>query len=57
MEAIAAINDSKAIADILNRAFMTVALQFDFTKERAPGFPAFIGPGAIEKQLNNGLKM
>jgi hypothetical protein len=51
MENITGIKDSKVIADILNRAFMTVARQFNFTRENAPGFPAFIGPGVIEKQL------
>jgi hypothetical protein len=33
MDNITELNDSKIITDILNRAFMTVALQFNFTKE------------------------
>jgi len=57
MKNIIEINDSKIIADILNKAFMTVAKQFGFTKENASIFPAFITPGIIENQLCNGLKM
>jgi ribosomal protein S18 acetylase RimI-like enzyme len=57
MENIIKINDSIIITNILNRAFMTVALQFNFTKENAPTFPAFIDCAVIENQLNNGLKM
>jgi ribosomal protein S18 acetylase RimI-like enzyme len=51
------LKDSSIITDILNKAFMTVALQFNFTKENVPRFPAFITPNIIENQLNNGLKM
>ena len=57
MEYIAEINDSVIIADILNRSFLTVALEFNLTVENSPRFPAFIGPGPIEYQLNKGLKM
>jgi ribosomal protein S18 acetylase RimI-like enzyme len=51
------LTDSGIITDILNKAFMTVALQFNFTKENVPRFPAFITSNIIENQLNNGLKM
>jgi hypothetical protein len=57
MENIIEINDSKIIAEILNRAFMTVAEQYNFTKENAPTFPAFINSDRIDYFLNNGLKM
>ena len=57
MEDIIELNDSKIIADVLNKAFMTVALQFDLTKENAPRHPAFIGSDVIEMQLSRGLKM
>ena len=57
MENIIEINDSKIITDILNKAFMTVARQYNFTKENAPTFPAFINYDRIENSLNNGLKM
>jgi ribosomal protein S18 acetylase RimI-like enzyme len=49
--------DSTIIKNILNRAFLTVALNFGFTKESVPRFPAFIDSDVIEKQLKNGLKM
>jgi len=57
MENIVEINDSKIIANIINKAFMTVAQQYNFTKENVPGFPAFIDSDVIEEQINNGLKM
>jgi N-acetylglutamate synthase-like GNAT family acetyltransferase len=57
MESIVEIFDSKIITDILNRAFMTVAQQYNFTAENAPTFPAFINSNRIENSLNNGLKM
>jgi len=57
MQNIIEISDSELITDILNKAFMTVALQFHFTEENAPQFPAFINCDVIEKQLNSGLKM
>jgi len=57
MENIMEIKDSKIITEILNKAFITVALQFNYTKENAPKFPAFIEPNIIENGLNNGLKM
>ena len=57
MENIIKINDSKIITDILNRAFLTVAQQFNFTKENAPTFPAYIAPDRIDIFLNKGLKM
>jgi len=54
---IAETDDSVLVAGILNRAFATVAQQFNFTQENAPRFPAFIGPEAITAQLVRGLKM
>ena len=57
MEEIIEFNDSKVITSILNKAFLTVAEQYNFTKENAPTFPAFINYERIEKSLNNGLKM
>jgi N-acetylglutamate synthase-like GNAT family acetyltransferase len=57
MENIIEIKDSKIITDILNKAFMTVALQYNFTKETVERFPAFMGYEIIENQLKNGLKM
>jgi diamine N-acetyltransferase len=57
MENIVEINDSKIITDILNKAFLTVAQQYNFTKENASTFPAFINNDRIENSLNNGLKM
>ena len=57
MSAITEINDPVTITNILNRAFMPLALQFNFTKETVPRFPAFIGPDVIEKQLGKGLEM
>jgi len=57
MEDIIEINDSKIITDILNKAFVTVALQFGFTKDNVPRFPAFINAELIENQLKKGLKM
>jgi ribosomal protein S18 acetylase RimI-like enzyme len=57
MENILELVDSTIITNILNKAFMTVALHFGFTKENVPRFPAFIGSDIIENQLNNGLKM
>jgi ribosomal protein S18 acetylase RimI-like enzyme len=57
MENIIEINNSKIITEVLNRAFITVAQQYNFTKENAPSFPAFIKPDRIDNSLNNGLKM
>jgi diamine N-acetyltransferase len=57
VENIIELNDSKIITDILNKAFTTVAKQYNFTKENAPTFPAFINYDRIENSLNNGLKM
>jgi ribosomal protein S18 acetylase RimI-like enzyme len=57
MEDIIEINDSEIIANILNKAFMTVALQFNFTKKNVPRFPAFISSEIIANQMNKGLKM
>ena len=57
METIIEIKDSIIITDILNKAFLTVAQKYNFTKENAPTFPAFINSDKIENSLNNGLKM
>ena len=57
MENITELYDSYLITDILNKAFMTVALQFNFTKETVERFPAFMKSDIIENQLKNGLKM
>ena len=57
MENIVELNDSKIITEILNKAFLTVAQQYNFTKENAPTFPAFINYDRIEYSLNNGLKI
>ena len=57
VEKIVEIKDSIIITDILNKAFLTVAQQYNFTKENAPFFPAFIYSDRMENSLNNGLKM
>jgi ribosomal protein S18 acetylase RimI-like enzyme len=57
MESIIDLSDSVIITNILNKAFMTVALQFGFTKETVQRFPAFIGSDVINNQFINGLKM
>ena len=57
MEKIIEIKDSKIITDILNKAFLTVAQQYNFTMENAPTFPAFINSDRIENSLDKGLKM
>jgi len=57
MEGFIELNDSKVITEILNKAFLTVAQQFGFTKENASTFPAFINSDRIDGFLQNGLKM
>jgi len=57
MENIVEINNSKIITEVLNKAFITVAQKYNFTKENAPTFPAFINSDIIENQISNGLKM
>ena len=57
MENIIELNDNIIITNVLNKAFMTVALEFALTKENAPRHPAFIGPDVIERQLSRGLIM
>jgi ribosomal protein S18 acetylase RimI-like enzyme len=49
--------DSKIITNILNRAFLAFAQEFNFTKENAPNHLAFINSDGVEAWLNNGLKM
>ena len=51
------VKDSRIITDILNKASLTVAQQFNFTKENAPTFPAFINYERIQKYLDKGLIM
>ncbi|MDR1589206.1 MAG: hypothetical protein LBS51_03325 [Oscillospiraceae bacterium] len=51
------ISDSKYITTILHDAFITVAQEYNYIKENAPEFTAFINYDIIEGQLNNGLKM
>jgi len=57
LENIVVLNDSKIISCILNKAFLTFAQEFNFTKENAPNHLAFINPDGVEAWLNNGLKM
>jgi ribosomal protein S18 acetylase RimI-like enzyme len=57
MNPITELSDAKIITDILNKSFLTVASQFNFTKDNAPRFPAFINSTVIEKQLMAGLKI
>ena len=57
MENIIEIKDSKIITNIINRSFMTIALQYNLTKENAPRHAAFINHDVIETQLNKGFKM
>jgi len=57
MENIVELNDSKIITPILNRAFLTFAQEFNFSKENAPNHLAFIDSDGVEVWLNKGLKM
>ena len=57
MNNIIELNDSKIITDILNRAFLAFAKEFNFTKETAPNHLAFINSDGVEAWLNKGLKM
>ncbi|MDR2942299.1 MAG: GNAT family N-acetyltransferase [Treponema sp.] len=57
MENILEINNSKIISNILNRAFLAFAQEYNFTKENAPNHLAYINSDGIEIWLNNGLKM
>ena len=50
-------NDSTIITEIVNKSFITVANEFDYTIKNAPMFPAFIKKDIIEKQILKGLKM
>lgn len=40
---------------VITQAFITVANEFHFTKERVPYFPAFISVDVIINQIKNGL--
>ncbi|ULQ59774.1 GNAT family N-acetyltransferase [Brucepastera parasyntrophica] len=57
MEHITEISDSGRITEIVNKAFMTVARQFNYTKENASHFPVFAEKEEICRQLESGLKM
>jgi ribosomal protein S18 acetylase RimI-like enzyme len=54
---IVSLDDAVLIASLVNRAFYTVALQFGFTGEKVPSFPAFIDSSVIAGQLAGGLKI
>jgi GNAT superfamily N-acetyltransferase len=47
--------DPELITSLVNRAFITVALQFGYTGERVPSFPAFIRSSVISDQMAGGL--
>ena len=51
------LKDCKIISNILNKAFLTFAQEFGFTKDNAPNHLAFINSDGVEAFLNNGLKM
>ena len=57
IDRIVEIRDSQIIKAVVNKSFMTVAQAYNFTKENAPGFPAFVNEKRIDDQLKNGLKM
>jgi len=57
MENIKEVYDSEMITSIINKSFMTIALQYNLTKENAPKHPAFINSDVIMTQLNRGFKM
>lgn len=42
---------------IINESFFTVANEFNFTRENAPTFPAYILTENIEWQIKNGMKL
>jgi ribosomal protein S18 acetylase RimI-like enzyme len=50
------ISDCELITNLVNQAFITVALQFGYTEEQAPSFPAFIHSSVISDQMTDGLK-
>jgi GNAT superfamily N-acetyltransferase len=49
--------DSKIITEIINRAFLDFAKEFNFTKENAPNHLAFINSDGVEAWLMKGLNM
>jgi GNAT superfamily N-acetyltransferase len=57
LENIQELDDSKIISDILNKAFLTFAQDYNFTKENAPNHLAYINLDGIKIWLNNGSKM
>lgn len=44
-------------AEVIRKAFETVAEELGLTRENAPTFPAFLGPDAMEKLRENGAAM
>ena len=57
MDKIIELNDTKIIVNILNRAFLSFANEYNFTKENAPNHLAFINSERVDAFLDNGLKM
>lgn len=45
------------LADVLQRSFLTVAEEFNLTKQNAPTNQAFVTPESLKAAINNGLKM
>jgi N-acetylglutamate synthase-like GNAT family acetyltransferase len=50
-------NEIELATKIINKSFLTVALEFNFTQENAPTFPAYITAATIENQIQCGLKL
>jgi ribosomal protein S18 acetylase RimI-like enzyme len=48
-------NEIELATKIINEAFLTVAHEFNFTKEKVPTFPAYITSATIENQILGGL--
>ena len=45
------------LADVLQKSFLTVAEEFNLTKQNAPTNQAFVTPESLKAAINNGLKM
>jgi GNAT superfamily N-acetyltransferase len=54
---ISAADEIEKITRLINDAFSTVALEFGFTRESVPTFPAFIAPSMISERMTNGLHL
>jgi ribosomal protein S18 acetylase RimI-like enzyme len=50
-------NNLKTITEILNKSFMTIANDFDYTIKDVYSFPVFIKENIIEDEIQKGLKM